>query len=464
MRLFERLHERGQHHHPGHPRARHRRPRAPHDPHPRRQDRERRAAAQVSRCRSLRPRGIALASLRANKLRSFLTVLGILIGVSSVIAVVAITEGLDRLHRRPGAGAGLEQLHRPEDARHHHQPRAVAGDEQAQGHHACDDLRRRARGAATPARRWGRCSSPARTVKCGRTTQEQRPDHGHHRERSRASAPCATSSTGRHLIEDDIDRGAPGGGDRRRPGGRVLRRRWSRWARRSPSTATSCAWWAWRSARARSSARARTTSSGCRSPPSASSTAAAAPSSSRSQARVHGRVRGGAGPGARGHARAPPPRLRQGRRLQHRDRRERHGALAERHPRHLRGDHRGHRHQPARGRRGGHEHHAGLGHRAHPRDRRAQGAGRAPARHPAPVPGGVGGALALRRRAGRAGRGRCFSLGWPPILGGIMSADFSAPVRLWAVLLALFVSSAVGLVAGHLPGAAARPRSIPWSR
>jgi putative ABC transport system permease protein len=39
---------------------------------------------------------IALSSLRANKLRSFLTVLGILIGVSSVIAVVAITDGLDR--------------------------------------------------------------------------------------------------------------------------------------------------------------------------------------------------------------------------------------------------------------------------------------------------------------------------------------------------------------------------------
>src|SRR6266852_5893208 len=39
---------------------------------------------------------IAFDSLRANKLRSFLTVLGILIGVSSVIAVVAITDGLDR--------------------------------------------------------------------------------------------------------------------------------------------------------------------------------------------------------------------------------------------------------------------------------------------------------------------------------------------------------------------------------
>src|SRR5262245_58519362 len=39
---------------------------------------------------------IAFSSLRANKLRSFLTVLGILIGVSSVIAVVAIIQGLDR--------------------------------------------------------------------------------------------------------------------------------------------------------------------------------------------------------------------------------------------------------------------------------------------------------------------------------------------------------------------------------
>jgi putative ABC transport system permease protein len=39
---------------------------------------------------------VAVSSLRANKLRSLLTVLGILIGVASVIAVVAITEGLDR--------------------------------------------------------------------------------------------------------------------------------------------------------------------------------------------------------------------------------------------------------------------------------------------------------------------------------------------------------------------------------
>ena len=43
------------------------------------------------------------------------------------------------------------------------------------------------------------------------------------------------------------------------------------------------------------------------------------------------------------------------------------------------------------------------------------------------------------------------SMGLAAILGGIMSADFTAPVRLWAVLLALFVSSLVGLVAGIYP-------------
>jgi putative ABC transport system permease protein len=44
-----------------------------------------------------------------------------------------------------------------------------------------------------------------------------------------------------------------------------------------------------------------------------------------------------------------------------------------------------------------------------------------------------------------------FSMGLAAVLGGIMSADFSAPVRLWAVLLALFVSTGVGLAAGIYP-------------
>ena len=36
-----------------------------------------------------------------------------------------------------------------------------------------------------------------------------------------------------------------------------------------------------------------------------------------------------------------------------------------------------------------------------------------------------------------------------------MSADFAAPVRLWAVLLALVVSTPVGLVAGIYPASRA---------
>src|SRR5262245_18573577 len=40
--------------------------------------------------------GIALAALRANKMRSFLTLLGTIIGVMSVIAVLSFVEGLNR--------------------------------------------------------------------------------------------------------------------------------------------------------------------------------------------------------------------------------------------------------------------------------------------------------------------------------------------------------------------------------
>jgi putative ABC transport system permease protein len=48
-----------------------------------------------------------------------------------------------------------------------------------------------------------------------------------------------------------------------------------------------------------------------------------------------------------------------------------------------------------------------------------------------------------------------FSLSLAAVLGGMMSADFSAPVRLWAVLLALFVSTGVGLAAGIYPASRA---------
>src|SRR5215213_3540207 len=39
--------------------------------------------------------GVALDSLRANKLRSFLTLFGIIIGITSIISVISIIQGLD---------------------------------------------------------------------------------------------------------------------------------------------------------------------------------------------------------------------------------------------------------------------------------------------------------------------------------------------------------------------------------
>jgi putative ABC transport system permease protein len=59
-----------------------------------------------------------------------------------------------------------------------------------------------------------------------------------------------------------------------------------------------------------------------------------------------------------------------------------------------------------------------------------------------------GGALGV---AGAA----AFSMGLGAVLGSIMSADFNAPIRLWAILLALAVSTLVGLVAGIYPASRA---------
>jgi len=44
-----------------------------------------------------------------------------------------------------------------------------------------------------------------------------------------------------------------------------------------------------------------------------------------------------------------------------------------------------------------------------------------------------------------------FSWGLAALLGSIMATTFTAPIRLWAVLLALAVSTLVGLVAGIYP-------------
>ena len=56
--------------------------------------------------------GIALGALRANKLRSFLTLLGTIIGVASVIAVVSFVEGMNRFvaEKLLNAGSNVFQL------------------------------------------------------------------------------------------------------------------------------------------------------------------------------------------------------------------------------------------------------------------------------------------------------------------------------------------------------------------
>jgi len=54
--------------------------------------------------------GIALRSLRANKMRSFLTMLGIIIGVAAVIAMVAIGQGATQSVKKQIASMGQNQL------------------------------------------------------------------------------------------------------------------------------------------------------------------------------------------------------------------------------------------------------------------------------------------------------------------------------------------------------------------
>lgn len=53
---------------------------------------------------------VALEAVRANKLRSFLTALGIIIGIASVIAMVALGEGAQRMVQARLQGLGTNVL------------------------------------------------------------------------------------------------------------------------------------------------------------------------------------------------------------------------------------------------------------------------------------------------------------------------------------------------------------------
>ena len=104
-----------------------------------------------------------------------------------------------------------------------------------------------------------------------------------------------------------------------------------------------------------------------------------------------------------------------------------------------------HRDFAAGGRHRHHEHHARIGHRAHARDRIAQGARRHQALDPAPVPDRIGDAVRGRRRdrhLPRLRRGRRSST---------PSCKYPAPVPIGAVLLAIIFCSLVGVGFGMWP-------------
>ena len=178
----------------GHARARHRRVRVAHDHVPRRPRRRRprhvprvaddrpRAVAAAPR-RPRRPAApvrrlaaaamsflatlkIALAALRVNKLRSALTMLGIIIGVGAVIAMTAIGAGAQARVEDQIKSLGLEPDHRA--ARQLHVGR------RAHGLGLADDAHRGRRGAAAArgARDRGRGAAAAR-LGPGRVRQQQ---------------------------------------------------------------------------------------------------------------------------------------------------------------------------------------------------------------------------------------------------------------------------------------------------
>jgi putative ABC transport system permease protein len=149
---------------------------------------------------------IALASLRANKLRSFLTVLGILIGVSSVIAVVAITEGLDRYIARQVLELGSNSFYvqkMPDIITSHEQWREMNKRKDI----TVDDLRA-VREGCDACSEVGAGLFSSRTVKYGRTKQEGVQIMGVTENWSRLGS-VRELTAGRHLIQDDEERARP---------------------------------------------------------------------------------------------------------------------------------------------------------------------------------------------------------------------------------------------------------------
>jgi putative ABC transport system permease protein len=145
---------------------------------------------------------IAISSLRSNKLRSFLTVLGILIGISSVIAVVAIIDGLDRYIAERVLELGTKSFSVQK------MPDIITNAQQwvemsRRKDVTLDDVEAVRRGCELCSE-VGAMAATSRAVKYGRTTQPDVRVMGITENYSRIGT-IRDLLSGRHLIPDDVD-------------------------------------------------------------------------------------------------------------------------------------------------------------------------------------------------------------------------------------------------------------------
>ncbi len=149
---------------------------------------------------------IAVASVKSNKLRSVLTILGVVIGIASVIAVVAITDGLDQYMADKVLALGTKSFTVQKF------PDVIVSFDQFREFNKRKDLLLRdidvIREACTLCSEVGGLLVTGRTVKYGSQRSEGVQIMGITENYSRIGS-VRDLLTGRHLINDDIDSARP---------------------------------------------------------------------------------------------------------------------------------------------------------------------------------------------------------------------------------------------------------------
>ncbi len=149
---------------------------------------------------------IAMASVKANKLRSVLTILGVVIGIASVIAVVAITDGLDRYMADKVLALGSKSFTVQKF------PDIIVSFDQFREFNKRKDLTLRevdlVKEACTLCAEVGGLLATNRTVKYGSIKQESVQVMGITENYSRIGS-IRDLIVGRHLIDDDVESARP---------------------------------------------------------------------------------------------------------------------------------------------------------------------------------------------------------------------------------------------------------------